>query len=304
MSIDEDYYRNLLDKLFDGIFCVDRNRTITFWNKSAENISGYSISEVVGRVSCREIVAQTNGAQRTDSGEPPQSILEQTLNDGVAREGEYYIKHKEGHRVPVACKVEPIHDARGQISGAVQIFHDNSSRVAARSVIEKLRKLALIDPLTGLANRRYIDKILEGKTDEMKRYGMSFGVLFIDIDHFKQVNDHYGHEMGDKVLWTISRGMSIILRSSDVLGRWGGEEFVAVVLNVDREGLMRVAEKMRSEIEKIQIQENGQAFNVTISIGATLVEPGTGMDKNLILKKADELLYVSKNNGRNRVTLE
>lgn len=303
MSIDEDYYRNLLDKLYDGIVCVDRNKTITFWNKSAENISGFSISEVVGRVNCRDIMAQANGAQQGDPGQPS-SILEQTLSDGVAREGEYYIKHKEGHRVPIACKVEPVHDARGQISGAVQIFHDNSSRVAARNVIERLRKLALVDPLTGLANRRYIDKILESKTDEMKRYGLAFGVLFIDIDHFKLVNDHYGHEMGDKVLWTISRSMSVILRSSDILGRWGGEEFVAVVLNVDRDGLLRVAEKMRSEIEKIKIQENGQAFNVTISIGATLAEPGSGRDKNVILKKADELLYVSKNSGRNRVTIE
>ena len=301
MRIDEEYYKNLLDKLFDGVVCIDRNKTITYWNKASAKITGHPASDVIGCAVCSEIL----GHSEADGDDLCKSscIIEKTLSDGVAREGEYYIRHKEGHRVPVATKLEPVLDADGQISGVVQIFHDNSSRVAARNVIEKLRKLAMIDQLTGLANRRYVEKLLESKTDEMKRYGLRFGVLFIDIDHFKNVNDSYGHDIGDKVLWTVSRSMSTNIRSSDILGRWGGEEFVAIILNVDRDGLYLVAEKLRSSIENVKIKENGHALNVTVSIGAILADPESKPDKDDILKKADELLYESKTNGRNRVTI-
>jgi len=138
----------------------------------------------------------------------------------------------------------------------------------------------------------------------MKRYGLSFGVLFIDIDHFKDVNDQYGHDMGDKVLWAVSRNMSTVVRSSDIVGRWGGEEFVGVILNVDSRQLYLVAEKIRSEIEKTRIEENSHSVNVTVSIGGTLADSDCTLDKVGLLKKADVLLYQSKVAGRNRVTID
>ena len=106
------------------------------------------------------------------------------------------------------------------------------------------------------------------------------------------------------MLWTVSRNMSTNIRSSDILGRWGGEEFVAIILNVDRDELYLVAEKLRSCVEKAKIKENGHALNVTISIGASLVDPQNGADKESILKKADKLLYESKTRGRNRVSID
>ncbi len=300
MSPTEDYYKNLLDKLFDGIVCVDRKKNVTFWNRSAEKISGFSLNEAVGHSVCEKLL--THCPTDNESGCGPKCPVDLTLADGNTREGELFLKHRDGHNVPVTCRIEPIHDSRGDINGAVQIFHDNSSRIAARNVIEKLRKLALIDPLTGLANRRYLENVLETKTDEMKRYDFSFGLLFIDIDHFKNVNDLYGHDVGDKVLWGVAQNLSTVVRSSDIIGRWGGEEFVAVVLNLGREELVMVAEKMRKTVEELQIPVNGTNVNVTISLGATLAIPEDKLDKSSILKKADELLYTSKNEGRNRVT--
>jgi diguanylate cyclase (GGDEF)-like protein/PAS domain S-box-containing protein len=293
MRIAEQYYKNLLDKLFDGIVCIDRSKAITYWNKAAEKIAGHSAGEVIGRAACSEILSHSDrdGVNLCKGS----CIIEKTLSDGVTREGEYYIKHKEGHRIPIALRLEPVYNLEGQISGVVQIFHDNSSRIAALNVIEKLKKLA---------NRRYVNKLLDSKTDEMKRYGLRFGVLYIDIDHFKSVNDNYGHDIGDKVLWNVSRNMSTIIRSSDILGRWGGEEFIAIILNVDRDELYLVAEKLRSSIEKAKIRENGHALNVTISIGASLVDPQNGADKESIIKKADKLLYESKTRGRNRVSID
>lgn len=302
MSPTEDYYKNLLDKLFDGILCVDRERRITYWNKSAEKISGYPLNEALGRSVCSELLTHCPDDQSRDCGDS--CPVELTLKDGVSREAELYLLHHEGHRVPIACRIEPIHDSGGEITGAVQVFHDNSSRIAARNVIEKLRKLALIDPLTGLANRRYLDKVLESKTDEMKRYDLNFGLAFIDIDHFKKINDRYGHDVGDKVLLNVAQNLSTVVRSSDIVGRWGGEEFLAVVLNLGKNELEVVAEKMRSTVEAMKVGGNGAPpVNVTISVGATLASPREGLDKTAILKKADELLYASKNKGRNRVTV-
>ncbi|MFC1544558.1 diguanylate cyclase [Gemmatimonadota bacterium] len=302
MSPTEDYYKNLLDKLFDGIVCVDRKKRITFWNKSAEKISGYSFHEATGLSICTEIF--THCPENTDNCAGASCPVEQTLNDGNMRESELYLIHHEGHRVPINCRIEPIHDSRGEISGAVQIFHDNSSRIAARTVIEKLRKLAMIDPLTGLANRRFLDRVLDSKTDEMKRYDLNFGLVFIDIDHFKRVNDHHGHDVGDKVLCSVAQSLSTVIRSSDIVGRWGGEEFLAVVLNLDRCELEVVAEKMRQSIEALEVSSgNAAQLQVTISLGATLASAADGLDKTEILKKADELMYASKSKGRNRVTL-
>ncbi|HUU26638.1 MAG TPA: diguanylate cyclase [archaeon] len=299
MAINENYYKNLLDKLYDGICSVDRHKKINYWNKTAEKITGYRAKELRGKKYGIDILLQSPGEEHSST----LSLIEQTLADGVPREGEYFIRHKEGQEIPVLIRTEPLNDSKGGISGAVQILRDNSSKIATRTMIDKLRELAMIDPLTGLANRRYIDKILDSKTNEMCRYGLNFGVLFIDIDFFKSVNDRYGHDLGDKVLWMVSRCMSNVIRSSDILGRWGGEEFVAVILNVNREQLYFVAEKLRSYIEQTDIKNNDMHVKVTVSIGATLADPEKMKDKKSILKKADELMYKSKIAGRNRVTI-
>ncbi len=301
MSPSVDYYKNLLDRLFDGIFCVDRKKKITFWNKSAEKISGYLYNDIAGDTVCESLL--THCPDESVSGCAEQCPIELTLADGNTREGDLFLRHRDGRSVPVTCRIEPIHDSRGQISGAVQIFHDNSSRIAARNVIEKLRKLAMIDPLTGLANRRYLDNVLQSKTDEMKRYDLSFGLVFIDIDHFKNINDRHGHDAGDQVLRSVAQNLSTVVRSSDIIGRWGGEEFLAVVLNLGQEELEVVAEKMRKAVEELETDANDGPISVTISLGATLATAGNGLDKNGILRKVDELLYTSKDQGRNRVTV-
>jgi diguanylate cyclase (GGDEF)-like protein len=113
--------------------------------------------------------------------------------------------------------------------------------------------MALLDPLTKLGNRRYGQMNLSGKLREFKRYGWPFGVLFIDIDKFKAVNDTYGHDAGDRVLRLVAATIRNGLRSSDVVVRWGGEEFVAIVASVDEEKLRHVGEKLRVLVERSSI---------------------------------------------------
>lgn len=300
-ALKEDYYKNLLDNLHDGMLCVDLNRSIIFWNKSAELLTGFPEQEVLGKKASEEVMVHFK-----ENGEPDQGKvcpLQQTIADGKHRKTEFFFQHSNGHFVPVSVRISPIKDARGNISGAVQVFSDNTPQIAAQRAIEQLEKEAMIDPLTGLANRRYIDKVLDNKVDETRRYGLNFGLLFIDIDHFKSVNDNYGHDVGDKVLRTVANTMSNVIRSSDILGRWGGEEFIVIVLITEHVHLSAVAEKLRASVEKAVTEDRGRQIEVTISIGGSISSPHHKKTKNDLLKEADDLMYTSKINGRNKVSI-
>jgi diguanylate cyclase (GGDEF)-like protein len=211
-----------------------------------------------------------------------------------------YLHHKDGHRVPVRVQVTPVRDSQGIIIGAIEAFRDNSEKINALEMIEELQHKVFIDPLTGLANRRYVEAELSSRFEEMVRYGWQFGVIMMDIDHFKSVNDRYGHDVGDKALQMVARTLLNGSRSSDIVGRWGGEEFVAVLSNVTALRLRTGAERYRMLVERSSLPTETGPIRLTISAGATLAisddTPAT------IIKRADKLMYVCKANGRNLVT--
>jgi diguanylate cyclase (GGDEF)-like protein len=128
------------------------------------------------------------------------------------------------------------------------------------------------------------------------------GILFMDMDHFKKVNDTYGHEVGDRVLSMVANTLRLALRATDTVGRWGGEEFVALLYNIfDDTMLFKTAEKVRALIEASRLDLDGRNLSVTVSIGAT--RPYTNDSPESIIRRADELMYRSKQAGRNRVTV-
>lgn len=300
MVEDKVFYESLLDNLYDGVYYVDRSRTITYWNKSAERLTGYDQASVLGRPCHDNILMHINEAgESLCKRECP---LAETMKDGRPRESGVYLHHRDGHRVPVSVRVAPIRDAEDLIIGAVEIFSDNSVGMELQRRVEELQKLALLDPLTSLGNRRYIEINLRSKLDEMRRYHMPFGILFMDIDRFKDINDTYGHVIGDGVLKMIGRTLSGNLRPSDMLGRWGGEEFVAILTNLDAEGLYEIANRCRFLVEQSSLSADGRKLRATISIGATLCQPEDTPDT--LMERADGLMYQSKLSGRNLVTVD
>ena len=200
-------------------------------------------------------------------------------------------------------RISPVKDTEGKVIGAIEMFSDNSAKVSAFQKIEKLEKLAFIDELTGVGNRRYSEIKIGAKLEEMDRYAWAgeFGLLFIDIDKFKDVNDTYGHDIGDRTLKVVARTILNNLREEDFVGRWGGEEFVATISNVDNKALYAIAEKIRKLVLNSHINSGSGEFNVTISIGATMARRGD--DAAVIVKRSDMLMYSSKNEGRNFVTI-
>lgn len=300
MNTEGDFYKSLLDNLYDGVYFLDDDRRITYWNKGAERLTGYTASEVTGRF-CRENILEHVdewGNKLCDLSLCPAA---KTIGDGCIREEELYLHHKKGHRVPVSIRVSPILDPGGRIIGAVEVFSDNTSRVEARQMIEELQRMALLDPLTEVGNRRYAELNLRARMNEIRRYGWPFGVLFIDIDHFKRINDLFSHDIGDRILKMMARTLSNSVRSFDLICRWGGEEFLAIIVNVNRDSLYLVAEKLRLMIERSSITHDSRIIMATISIGATMASQEDTWEE--LVSRADRLMYQSKEKGRNRTTL-
>lgn len=294
----EDFYRNLLDNLYDGVYFVDRGRTISYWNKGAERLSGFAADEVLGSC-CRDNILvhmDHQGRMLCAEGCP----LAATMEDGAERQAEIFMRHKSGHRLPVQVRVAPIRDAEGRVTGAVEVFSDNSARMADLQKIEELQQQAFFDPLTALANRRYLELTLQTRLEEMARYGWRFGVLFLDVDHFKQINDRHGHETGDAALQMVAKTLAHCSRSFDTVGRWGGEEFVAIVVGVDGKDITATAERYRQVIAHSALGTGTETVRMTVSIGATLAAPGDTPQS--LVKRADGLMYQSKLAGRNCVT--
>ncbi|MGQ9549778.1 MAG: GGDEF domain-containing protein [Roseiflexus sp.] len=199
-------------------------------------------------------------------------------------------------------RVTPIRDAQGAIIGAVEVFSDISPQKVVQEELERMRALALLDPLTGIGNRRFIESNTYSLLEELRRYGWSFGVILIDIDHFKAVNDTFGHLVGDEILKMVARTLLHNIRTFDIVGRWGGEEFVVIARNVDSALLRSLAERLRILVEKSSLPVANEVVYVTISMGAALARwndtPVT------LLDRADQMLYLSKQSGRNRVSVE
>ena len=292
-------YQEVLNNLYEGVYFLDTERAITFWNQGAERITGYVAPEVMGR-SCADNVLCHVDNEGTDLCKC-QCPAADTLQDGQPREARVFLLHKAGHRVPVRIRVAPILDVDGRIIGAVEVFSENSSRENLRQRIDLLEKLTGLDPLTQLPNRLRLEEEVQARLAETQRYGLTFGILFADIDHFKRVNDSYGHTTGDQVLKMVGQTMLNALRPFDIVGRWGGEEFLAVVVNVDLETLTTVAERMRALVTQSRLNHDSENITVSVSVGATLVLPGD--DAASLVKRADEGMYRSKAGGRNQVTL-
>jgi len=299
MILDSDAYSRIFDNLHDGLYLVSRDRTIQYWNRAAEKISGYTAAEVVGKSCSDSILTHVdNNGNNLCTGICP---LANTIVEGIACETEIFLHHKNGHRVPVSVRISPLTDASGGIIGAVEIFSDISNIKSIELRIKELEKLALLDNLTKLANRHYIESELLVRIEEQRRFNIPFGILFIDIDHFKKFNDTYGHDFGDRVLKFVAETLSKNSRPFDVFGRWGGEEFTGIMRNVSLQQLEQLGNRALALVDSSYILLENAKLQVSISIGATLVRDSDTLPT--LLKRADTLLYESKRAGRNRLTI-
>lgn len=298
-SIDEAIYKRILDNLHDGVYFTDHEGVITYWNRGAESITGLKAQDVIGRRCCENIVVHmtAEGKRCCDEG----CLTKEIINTGKNLDASLFLHHKEGYLLPVLLCKSPIKDTSGRIMGTVEVFTDNSWKVAAVERIEELKRLALLDALTLTGNRRYGEMHLQARMDEMRRFGLPLAVLMIDIDNFKKINDSHGHNMGDKTIVMVARTLQHALRSYDILSRWGGEEFMVILSNVDQQQMEDVTERLRRLVELSGLRMDEGSIKVTVSIGGTFIKAEDTAEQ--ALKRADQFMYDSKAAGRNKVTL-
>jgi diguanylate cyclase (GGDEF)-like protein/PAS domain S-box-containing protein len=293
---DDRFFKDLIDNLTEGVYFLDRARRITYWNRGAERLTGYLSEEVLGR-RCADGLLQhmdPQGHLLCNDGCP----MEGTMRDGRDRVAEVFLHHKKGHRVPITVRAVPIRGVGGEIVGAVEVFNDISGQVLAAERIRELETLSLIDPLTGAGNRRYSEIQLTSRLAEKKRYDLPVGLLFVDVDRFKEVNDRYGHAAGDDVLRIVGKTLANGLRAGDFLGRWGGEEFVVLVGGLDAHGLPEAGQRLRALVASSSVPA-ARGLRVTVSIGVTEARRDDTVDS--LVGRADALMYEAKKQGRDRV---
>lgn len=214
-------YKNLLDNLQDGVFLFDKDLNTRYCNKAAESLTGYAFDEIDGK----DLINQLTFSNEETGNKiyKNSQYLKEAINKGIFKCEEIFIKNKNGDFSPVLMRIIPVRDENKKIHLMAQIITDNTFKHKAFKKIKELEEIALIDPTTRVNNRRYIERSIDSKLEEYRRYNHLFGILFIDIDNFKLINDTYDHSVGDKVLEEVSLKFSSALRKCDVFGRWGGE---------------------------------------------------------------------------------
>lgn len=300
MEFSDGFFKEILDKLDEGVYFVDLDRKITHWNGGAEKITGYHKDEVLGTFCCDNVLMHVDKeGENLCNGCCP---MAKSMHEGTSCEAEVFLHHRDGHRVPVHVRITPVRDREGKIIGGVEIFSEISEKNVSMDIIEDLKKQVFVDPLTEIPNRRYLETVILARMNELTRYDWPFALIFIDIDHFKTINDNFGHNAGDAALIMVSKSLLHCSRSFDTVGRWGGEEFLAVIVNVDEDRLYSIAERYRVIIENSQLDMDDSRIRATVSLGATLARKGETLES--LVKRADSLMYKSKAAGRNCTTMD
>lgn len=291
---------SVLDAIGDGVYVVDPGRRITFWNSGAERLTGYTAAEATGRWCGDGMLDHVDDAGENICG--TRCPLQETMNDGLRRECRVYLHHKDGYVLPVRVAATAVRDEAGAITGAVEVFVDDTERRQARRQADRMAALALTDHLSGLGNRAYLDRVLADRLRSLEHLGTRFGVLFVDIDHFKRINDEHGHATGDRLIAAVGTTLARNVRPGDEVARYGGEEFVVVAEADDIAYLEALGERLRMLVGQSGVGVPAGRVGVRVSVGVAIARQGDSAE--MVLERADQRLLAAKRAGRDRVVAQ
>ncbi len=275
----------ILENLGSGVILISEDRTIVYANKRACELLRQNKEDLIGRDARRTLFALfsdgTSCSYETLLQEGSVCECDALLNRG---DGETFFAHLFATMI--------------RIEGRPYVLVNFYDITPQKELEKKLYQAAITDPLTKLYNRRFADEILKQEKLSYKRYKTPFCILLIDLDNFKVINDVYGHDVGDKVLVAVANLLKRSVRESDVVARWGGEEFLIILRRIELEDAIKVAEKVRNAICQLSIPP---VEGITASIGVSCYS-GEG-DVYDLIRKADLALYQAKAQGKNCVIL-
>lgn len=281
-----------LNSISDAVIGTDLHGKIDYLNVAAENMTGWSKDEARGRP-IAEVMRIVNGTTRQPYRSPIELVLEK--DEKMALAADTLLIRRDGMEIAIEDSAAPIHDASGNISGAVIVFHDVT---AARAMAMKMAYLAQHDALTKLPNRVLLSDRITQAIALAKRHRNCISVLFIDIDNFKHINDSLGHDVGDRLLQSTSKRLSASIRSLDTVNRQGGDEFV--ILLPDGQGGPGAEAVARTVLAALARPHHvgGRNLHITASIGISIY-PEDAQDAETLLQHSDTAMYKAKEQGRN-----
>ena len=296
----------VVERVGFGIFVVDRDMNVLMWNRFMQDHSGVPADDVIGR----PIFERFPDLPRAWLTRKVESVFQLGSFAFSSWEQRPYLFQFD-HDRPITggvdymqqdCTFMPLMRGRDVIAVCVtlsDVTHVSVMQREREEAVARLREFADRDGLTGIANRRYFEARLADEFQRWQRYGGELSMLLFDLDHFKRINDEFGHMAGDTVLRSMAQRVSGVVRKQDVFGRFGGEEFALLLPCTPLDDALYVAEKIRCTIADEPVEVQGVIVPVTASVGAATARTGAP-DYEGMINEADAALYTAKRQGRNR----
>ncbi len=285
--------RITLNSIGDAVLSVNAAGAVTYLNAVAESMTGWRSEEAAGRP-LEEVIRITNGVAHVPVPNPLLLAMEQNRAHGLTPD--CVLIRRDGSEVSIEDTAAPIHDRSGQVTGAVMVFRDVTQ---ARALALRTIYLAQHDTLCGLANRALLNDRVSHAIKAADRHARKLAVLFVDIDHFKHINDSLGHSIGDRLLQAVAQRLLACVRNSDTVARFGGDEFVVVLSELSQSADAAIsADKILLAVGR-PYNIDSRSLHITASIGIAAC-PDDGLDAETLLKNADTAMYQAKETGRNR----
>lgn len=290
------FEQKLLENMHDAVVFVDSECNVLLWNRGAERMTGIAGSSIYQQQFQPDLLKLRNlNGRMFTSNECPVRFAIATGNQSRQR---MRLRGRNDQDSVVEIHVIPVADSQGTTLGATLILRDLSSETSLEERCQDLYEKAIKDPLTQLANRAEFDRAHEEFVAEHKRRGLPFSLLICDIDHFKRINDTYGHQAGDEAIRYFANLLKSSCRAGDLVGRYGGEEFVMLCADCDSASVAQRAEQIRRQLSALP-QPALSGKPITASFGTTEIQVGDTAET--MLRRADRALMMAKENGRNRV---
>ena len=284
----DEQFQHLMNTMQDVFYRTDAEGITRYVSPSVLNVLGYQPNEIIG------LPASAFYPDDDDR----KALVDTIKKQGYVRDFPGQMRCRDGRIIDISISSTVLLDEMGQYAGVEGIWRDITER---RLLERKLEQLASRDELTGVANRRHSLEELEKRLSRYQRHRRDTMVCILDLDHFKKINDQHGHLAGDQVLREFSQVVQSELRSTDHFGRLGGEEFLLICEDSSTANTTLLAHRILQKVGGHPVQINAQAITyVTVSIGATAIEPQDISASN-ILSRADDALYKAKAAGRNRI---
>jgi diguanylate cyclase (GGDEF)-like protein len=227
----------------------------------------------------------------------PYPVLLDLIKENASKNVELQVD-RDGASCYYQCTLTALFSWNKKAVGKIITIHDHTQ---VKQLLEQLEVLATRDGLTGVYNRRHFNELATREVYRVKRYGGALSLIVLDLDLFNRINDTYGHMAGDAALKTVAQTCRGVLRQSDILGRFGGEEFVILLSETDQTAAAVLAQKLRMALEQQRIQYEDRSFVVTASFGVACVASPTDTSLEDLFRRADQAVYEAKETGRNRV---